>query len=143
MSLTGSIKIKKTSIWGELIEAFVMQLSYNTMIDVTLRDLETNKQKNEETFFEFLIRWRGKASKMINRLTEKDQVNMTLKNLFLVYYNRLFSSPLMNFKQLCDYGIKIEMLSMMVTWTTMRGRHYKRRHSRVPMLAQSHPILQM
>ena len=62
MSLTGSVSrwyyfvdIRKTGILRELIEAFVIQFSYNTMIDVTLRDLETTLQKNDETFSEFLV----------------------------------------------------------------------------------------
>lgn len=33
---------------------------------------------------------------------------MILKNLFSVYYNHLFSSPIMNFEQLNDYGLKLE-----------------------------------
>ncbi len=45
-----SLDIRKTGVWGELIKVFVMQSSYNTMSDVTLRDLETTKQKNDETF---------------------------------------------------------------------------------------------
>ena len=47
------------------------QFSYNTMIDVTLRDLETMCQRDNKTFSEFFVRWRAKASKMINRLDEK------------------------------------------------------------------------
>jgi hypothetical protein len=50
MPLTGSasrwyysLNLGKINIWGELIEAFVEQFSYNTMIDVTLRDLEITK----------------------------------------------------------------------------------------------------
>ena len=37
------------------------------MIDVTLRDLETTKQGFRETFSEYMTRWKGKASKMVNR----------------------------------------------------------------------------
>ena len=115
MPLTGSasrwyysLNLGKINIWGELIEAFVEQFSYNTMIDVTLRDLEITKQKNDETFSEYLVRWKGKASKMIKRPIERDQVNLIVKNLLPVYNNRLFSFPIMTFEQLCDSGIKIE-----------------------------------
>lgn len=38
-----SLNLGKTTLWGELIEASVEQFSYNAMIDVTLRDLETTK----------------------------------------------------------------------------------------------------
>ena len=34
---------------------------------VTLRDLEITKEGIKETFSEYMIRWKGKASKMVNR----------------------------------------------------------------------------
>ena len=53
------------------MELFVDQFIFNTMIDVTLRDLET-KQGVGGTFSEYMTRWKGKASKMVNRPNEKD-----------------------------------------------------------------------
>jgi hypothetical protein len=70
------------------------------MIDVTLYNLETTRQRQNETFSKFLVRWRAKASKMMNRLKEKDQVNMVMKGLLSVYYNQMFASPIMDFEQL-------------------------------------------
>ena len=56
-SLTGSasrwyysLDPSKTKVWNELVDFFVDQFSFNTMIDVTLRDLETTKQGVGETF---------------------------------------------------------------------------------------------
>ena len=40
----------KTKVWNELVELFVDQFIFNTMIDVTLRDLETTKQGVGEHF---------------------------------------------------------------------------------------------
>jgi hypothetical protein len=54
------------------------------------------------------VRWRAKASKMMNRPMEKDQVNMVMKGLLPVYYNRMFASPIMDFEQLCNSGMRIE-----------------------------------
>jgi hypothetical protein len=82
-----TLNLGQTKNWGELVKIFVDQFSYNTMIDVTLCDLETTCQRENETFFEFLVRWRAKASKMMNRPKEKDQVNMVMKGLLPVYYN--------------------------------------------------------
>jgi hypothetical protein len=84
------------------------QFSYNTMIDVTLRDLEMTRQRDNETFFEFLVRWRAKTTKMINWSDEKDQVNIVMKRLLPVEYNRMFASPIMDFEQLCNSGMRIE-----------------------------------
>jgi len=54
------------------VELFVDQFIFNTMIDVTLRDLETTKQGVGETFSKYMTRWKGKASRMVNRPNEKD-----------------------------------------------------------------------
>jgi|UniRef100_A0A2N9FA45 hypothetical protein len=115
LSLAGSasnwyyaLNMGQTKNWGELVEIFIDQFSYNTMINVTLCDLETTRQKENETFSEFLVRWRAKASKRMNRLKEKDQVNMVMKGLLPVYYNRMFASPIMDFEQLCNNGMRIE-----------------------------------
>jgi hypothetical protein len=100
--------VGQTKNLGELVEIFIDQLSYNTMIEVTLRDLEMTRQRENETFSEFLMRWRAKALKMMNRPKEKDQVNMVMKGLLPVYYNQMFASPIMDFEQLCNSGMRIE-----------------------------------
>ena len=47
-----SLVPSKTKVWNELVELFVDQFIFNTLIDVTLkRDLETTKQGVGETFF--------------------------------------------------------------------------------------------
>ena len=43
---------------------FVDQFIFNAMIDVILRDLVTTKQGVGETFFEYMTRWKTKASRM-------------------------------------------------------------------------------
>ena len=45
-----SLDPSKTKVWNELVELFVDQFIFNTMIDVTLIDLETTKQGVWETF---------------------------------------------------------------------------------------------
>ena len=79
LSLTGgasrwyySLDLSKAKVWNELVELFMGQFIFNTMIDVTLRDLETTKQGVGGTFSKYMTRWKGKASKMVNRPNEKD-----------------------------------------------------------------------
>ena len=96
-----TLNLGQTKNWGELVELFMDQFSYNTIIDITLCDLETTRQRDNETFSKFLVRWRAKASKMINRPNEKDQVNIVMKGLLPVYYNRMF-------EQLCNSRMRIE-----------------------------------
>ena len=78
------------------------------MIDVTLRDLETTKQGVAETFFEYMTRWKGKASRMVNRPNEKVQIHIIIKNLLPAYNSRLLSSPISSFGELYDCGTRIE-----------------------------------
>ena len=103
-----SLDLTKTKVWNQLVELFVVQFIFNTMIDVTLRDLETTKQGVGETFSEYMTRWKGKASRMVNRPNEKDQVNMIIKNLLSAYNSRFLSSPISSFGELCDYGTRVE-----------------------------------
>ena len=53
-----------------------------------------------------MTRWKGKASKMVNRPNEKD--HMIIKNLLLAYNSRHLSLPISSFRQLCDCGTRIE-----------------------------------
>ena len=115
LSLTGgasrwyySLDPSKTKVWNELVELFVDQFIFNTMIDVTLRDLETTKQGVRETFSEYMTRLKGKASKMVNKPNEKDQINMIIKNLLPTYNSRHLSLPISSFEELCGYGTRIE-----------------------------------
>ena len=108
LSLTGgalrwyySLNPSKTKVWNELVELFVDQFIFNTMIDVTLRDLETTKQRVGETFSEYITRWKGKTSRMVKRPNEKDQINMIIKSLLLAYNSRLLSLPISSFGELC------------------------------------------
>lgn len=103
-----SLDIAKTRDWKELAMEFVHHYNYNAQLDVTLRDLETTKQKSNETFSEFLMKWRAKAVKMPNRPTEKDQVRMIVKNLPPVFGRPLMPIPLRTFEDLYDASIQVE-----------------------------------
>ena len=83
-------------------------MTYHTMIDIILRDLETTHQRDNDTFSEFFVRWRAKASNMMKMPNEKDQVNIVMKGLLPIYYDRIFASPIMDFEQLCNSRIRIE-----------------------------------
>ena len=103
-----SLDPNKTKVWNERVELLVDQFIFNTMIDVTLRDLKTTKQGVGETFSESMTRWKGKTSRMVNRPNEKDQINMIIKNLLSAYNSRLLSSPISLFGELCDCGTRIK-----------------------------------
>ena len=96
-----SLDPNKNKVWNKLVEFFMDQFIFNTMIDVTLRDLETTKQRVGETFSEYMTRWKGKTFRMVKRPNEKDQINMIIKSLLLAYNSRLLSSPISSFGELC------------------------------------------
>ncbi|KAL0008561.1 hypothetical protein SO802_010063 [Lithocarpus litseifolius] len=87
-------------------EAFTQQYSYNIQLDVSLRDLETTKQLSSESFSGFLMRWRGKTSKMPNRPCEKDQVRMVMKNILPTYGHQNAPIHLKTFVELYEVGIQ-------------------------------------
>ena len=62
----------KTKVWNELVDLFVDQFIFNIMIDVTLRDLETTKQGFNETFSEYMMRWKNKVPRRANRPNKRD-----------------------------------------------------------------------
>ena len=103
-----SLDPSKTKVWNELVDLFVDQFIFNTMIDVTLRDLETTKQGMGETFSKYTTKWKTKASRIVNRSSEKDQINMIIKNLLPAYNSRPLSLPISSFGELCDCGTRIE-----------------------------------
>ena len=67
-----TLDAEKTKVLRELIELFVKQFSYNTMVDVKLKDLETMRHNDNEPFSKLVTRWREKVVEIVNRPAEKD-----------------------------------------------------------------------
>ena len=99
-------EVKKN--WDEMAEAFVAQYSYNTQIEITTRDLETTRQEPKETFSDFVIRWRAKASTMTLRPTDKDQIRMIVRNLHPKLKQRMIVIPFLTLADLHEMVVQIE-----------------------------------
>ena len=112
-----NLDLSRTKVWNELVKLFVDQFIFNILIDMTLIDLETTKKGFNKTFFEHMMRWKNKVSRMVNRPNEKDQINMIIKNLLPAYNNRLLSSLINSFVELCDCGTRIEDALTPDNWT--------------------------
>ena len=67
--------------WSEMCTIFLKQYDYSTRLKVSIRDLELTKQKFNESFSDFLTRFMNKAGLMKNKLAEKDQVRMIIRNV--------------------------------------------------------------
>ena len=68
---------------------------------------QASLQGVRETFSEYMTKWKTKASRMVNRPNENDQINMIIKNLLPAYNSRFLSLPISSFGEQCDCGTRI------------------------------------
>ena len=88
--------------------AFLKQYEYNTKLEVSIRNLELTKQKPNESFSDFLTRFMNKAGLMKNKLAEKDQVRMIVRNVSPNLVERLQMMNPKTFVDLYDDGLQAE-----------------------------------
>ena len=77
--------------WEDICREFHNHYKYNLEVDITRRDLETMKQELKESFSTFITKWRSKATQMMNRPSEEEQLAMVIKNLLPVYHKYFFA----------------------------------------------------
>ena len=77
---------------------------------MSLRDLENIKQKPDESFKEYVDRWRSQLLKMQTRPSEKDQIKMIIKGTKPYIYSKLrrMTSMIVDFRQLRETVMDIE-----------------------------------
>ena len=75
---------------------------------ITRRDLKTTKQEPKESFYTFITKWRAKATQMMSRPSEEEQLAKVVKNLLPVYHKYLFAQYFPNFKALITAQTQIE-----------------------------------
>ena len=75
---------------------------------MSIRDLELTKQRSNESFSDFLIRFMNKAGLMKNKLVEKDQVRMVVRNVSTNLVERLQIMNPKSFVDLYDDGLQAE-----------------------------------
>ena len=94
----------------ELCTAFLKQYEYNTKLEVSIRDLELTKKKPNESFSDFLIRFMNKAGLMKNKLAEKDQVRIIMRNVLPNLVERLHVMNSKTFVNLYDDGLQAKKI---------------------------------
>ena len=84
------------------------QFAFNTVIDVSRRELEALRQRLETSVTSFISRWREKISQVIDMPSEKDQINMIMKSLQPRFARHLMGFPHTDFGSLVQalYGIE-------------------------------------
>ena len=73
-----------------------------------MRDLQNTKQKYNESFAEYLTRWREKLGQMRHRPTEIDQLIIFMEFFISVLSKKLGDLRIRNFEELYRFGVQKE-----------------------------------
>ena len=94
--------------WADLGQEFIRQYSFNTVVDVSQRELEALRQRPDESVTSFISLWREKIAQIIDRPSERDQINMIMRSLQPRFSRHLIGFPQTDFGSLVQalYGIK-------------------------------------
>ncbi|RVX18515.1 Ribonuclease HI [Vitis vinifera] len=76
-----SLDVSRRRTWDDLAQEFLRQYAFNTVADVSRRELEALRQRSDESVSSFISRWRGKIAEIIDRPSERDQIQMVLRSL--------------------------------------------------------------
>ena len=99
-----SLDPSRRRTWADLGQKFIKQYSFNTVVDVSRRELEALRQRPDESVTSFISRWREKIAQIIDRPSERDQIDMIMRSL-----QPLFARHLMGFPQ-TDFGSLVQAL---------------------------------
>ena len=77
-------------------------------MDVSLRDLPNTNQKFDESFAEYLTKWRGKLSLMKHRPAESDQLMIVIEGCVLLLSKKLRDLGIKNFEELHRFRVQKE-----------------------------------
>ena len=85
-----------------------MQYSFNTVLDVSRRELEALRQRPDKSVTSFISCWREKITQIIDRPSERDQINMIRHSLQPRFARHLMGFPQTDFGSLVQalYGIE-------------------------------------
>ncbi|WJZ94855.1 hypothetical protein VitviT2T_013680 [Vitis vinifera] len=95
-----SLEASRRRTWDDLAQEFLRQFSFNTVVDVSRRELEALRQRSDESVSSFISRWRGKIAEIIDRPSERDQIQMVLRSLQLRIAKHVVGAPFTDFGSL-------------------------------------------
>ncbi|RVW35615.1 hypothetical protein CK203_108072 [Vitis vinifera] len=99
-----SLDPSRRRTWADLGQEFIRQYSFNTIVDISRRELEALRQGPDETVTSFIFCWREKIAHIIDRPSEHDQISMIMRSL-----QPRFARHLMGFPQ-TDFGSLVQAL---------------------------------
>ena len=104
-----ALEITKKKSWEDICEAFVTQFDYNIQLEVTARELESIKMELDESFVDFVQRWRAKTVQMKEKPSEKDQILMIVRNLQpALARHMILAQASSDFKTFFETGLAVE-----------------------------------
>ena len=67
--------------WFGLGQVLIRQYCFNTVVDVSRRELEALRQRPDESVTSFISLWREKIAHIIDRPSKHDQISMIMLSL--------------------------------------------------------------
>ena len=103
-----SLDPSRPRAWADLGQEFIRQYSFNTVVDVSWRELEALRQRPDESVTSFIFCWREKIAQIIDRPLECDQISMIMRSLQPRFARHLMGFPHTDFGSLVQalYSIK-------------------------------------
>ena len=108
VALSVGLDPSRRRTWADLGQEFIKQYSFNTIVDVSRRELEALRKKPDESVISIISRWREKIAHIINRPSERDHISMIMRSLQPRFARHLIGFPQTNFGSLVQalYGIE-------------------------------------
>ena len=88
----------KRRTWADLGQELIRQYYFNTVVDISRRELEALNQRPDKSVTLFTFYWREKIAHIIDRPSKRDHINMIMRSL-----QPHFARHLMGFPQ-TDFG---------------------------------------
>ena len=95
-----SLESSRCQTWDNLAQEFLQQFSFNTIVDVSRRELEALRQRTDESVSSFISRWLGKIAEIIDRPSKRDQIQMVLRSLQPRISKHVVKIPFIDFDSL-------------------------------------------
>ncbi|RVW66341.1 hypothetical protein CK203_065239 [Vitis vinifera] len=131
-----SLEASRRRTWDDLAQEFLRQFSFNTVVDVSRRELEALRQRAEESVSSFISRWRGKIAEIIDRPSERDQIQMVLRSLQPRIARHVVGAPFTDFGSLVMALYDVEDGISRGLWTDSSPSDVK---GKKPFVGQSRP----
>ena len=93
-----SLDPSRCRTWTDLGQEFIRQYSFNTVVKVSRRELESLRQRSDDSVTSFISHWREKIEHIIDRPSKRDQITMIMPSLQPRFVRHLMAFPHTDFE---------------------------------------------